>query len=173
MNWGVCAYNEWHEERLRTFNYDYSIYNADLNSLQTLKKDEFEHAMIRFVPEVTKCKGVGPYLGQTLYQLCGAIEKYLNVNKIYWKLTHQKTEEFQDLCTVLDNVMKERTAENVGTVKKQSEVIAYEYENELWSKGILGEGTSDQLCNTVLFMIGMNCVFRAGDEHYYLRHDMP
>ena len=27
--------------------------------------------------------------------------------------------------------------------------------------------------NTVLFLIGISCILRAGDEHYYLRRDMP
>ena len=121
MYWGVNAYNEWHEERLLNFNYDVGIYEANLNDLPTLTKENLEHAMLRFIPEVTKKKGSGLYPGRTLYQLCQSIQKYLNVNKLPWKLV--KGHEFQDLKVVLDNVMKERAEANIGMVKKQAQVI--------------------------------------------------
>ena len=44
---------------------------------------------------------------------------------------------------------------------------------ELWNEGILGEDTPIKLRNTVLFLLGINLALRAGDEHYYLRHDTP
>ena len=52
---------------------------------------------------------------------------------------------------------------------RQAEVISMEYENKLWERGILGEDTPDKLRSTVLFLIGINCALRAGDEHYALR----
>ena len=171
MYWGVNAYTEWREERLRSFNYDYPIYMADLNNLETLQKDNFEYAMIRFIPEVTKVNGEGLYPGKTLYQLCTSIQKYLNINKIPWKLV--KGSEFADLKIVLDNVMKERAQANIGMVKKQAQIVNYEYENELWDSGILGEHNPDILRDTVMFLIGIHCILRVGDEHYYLRRDMP
>ena len=58
-------------------------------------------------------------------------------------------------------------------VKRQAQVITLDYENELWDKGLLGEHDADTLRNTVLFLIGINCILRAGDEHYYLHRDMP
>ena len=166
MYWGVNAYNEWHDERLLNYNYDVGIYEANLNDLKSLTAENLEHAMLRFIPEVTKKKGEELYPGRTLYQLCTSIQKYLNVNKIPWKLV--KGEGFQDLKIVLDNVMKERAEANIGMVKKQVQVITLEYENELWERVILGEHDPDPLRNTVLFLIGINCILRAGDEHYYL-----
>ena len=171
MYWGVNAYVQWREERLRTFNYDYAIYMADLNKLETLEKDNFQYAMIRFIPEVTKVNGDGEYPGRTLYQLCTSIQKYLNINNIPWKIV--KDREFNELQVVLDNVVKERAEANTGTVKKQAEVLTYDYENELWDSGILGEHNPDILRNTVMFLIGIHCILRAGDEHYYLHRDMP
>ena len=170
MNWGVTAYNEWRDSRLLNYNYDFGIYYADLNNLKDLNKENFVHAMCRFVPEVTRKKGEGPYPGRTLYQLVISIQKYLHVNKIHWKILEGV--EFEDLRTVLDNVMRERTEANVGTVRRQADLITYEYENELWEKGFLGEDEPDKLRNTVLFLIGINCILRAGDEHYQLRRDM-
>ena len=138
VNWGVNAYNEWRMFRLETFNYDFAIYNADLNDLSNLRRDNFCHALCRFVPEVTKKKGGGPYPGRTLYQMLSAIQKYLNVNKINWQIPEGKDPEFEDVRIVLDNVMKERTAQNIGVTKRQANVVTSAIENEMWNKGILG-----------------------------------
>ena len=173
VNWGVNAYNEWRNYRLETYNYDFGIYNADINDLPNLKKENLNHALCRFIPEVTKKKGDGPYPGRTLYQMVGAIQKYLNVNKIPWVIAEGKGSDFEEVRTVLDNVMKERTAANIGVVKRQAGVVTKEIENELWQKGLLGEDTPDKLCNTVLFLLGLNVTLRAVDEHYHLRREMP
>ena len=81
--------------------------------------------------------------------------------------------EFEDLRIVLDNIMKERCAENIGTTRKQADLISYEYEEEMWQKNILGEDNPDKLRSTVLFLLGINLALRAVDEHYLLRRDMP
>ena len=171
MNWGVKAFNEWREDRLRNFNYNVGIYYADLNDLPNLQIDNFKHAMCYFIAEVTKSKGDGPYPGQTLYQMCTSIQKYLNHNKIPWKIIEGP--EFVDVKTVLDNVMKERTALNIGVNRKKANVITYEFEQKLWEDGVLGEDCPDRLRDTVLFLLGVNCILRASDEHYYLRRPMP
>ena len=71
----------------------------------------------------------------------------------------------------LDNVMKERALDNIGTVKKQANVIPLDYEELLWKKNILGEQNPDQLHATVVYLVGINCGLRAGDEHQNLRRD--
>ena len=58
-----------------------------------------------------------------------AIQKYLWINKLKWKLVEGA--EFDDLKTVLDNVMKERTQANIGVVSKQAELITYDMERKL------------------------------------------
>ena len=173
MNWGVKSYNAWREQRLIDFNYDPGIFFADLNDLANLNKENFEHAMCRFIPEVTKSRGEGLYPAKTLYQLVVAIQKFLNVNKIAWKLVDLKSNEFEDLRTVLDNVMKERTEQNIGTIKRQADIISYEYEELLWEKSILGEDSPSKLRDTVLFLLGINLALRGVDEHYQLRREMP
>ena len=81
-NWGVNAFNEWCEDRLYRFQYDVGIFFANLNELETLTKENLNHALCQFIPEVTKQKGHDPYQGHTLYQMIKAIQKYLNVNKL-------------------------------------------------------------------------------------------
>ena len=173
VNWGVNAYNEWRQNRLYHFNYDVGIYYADLNDLPSLTQENLNHALCRFIPEVTKQKGGGQYPGRTLYQMICAIQKHLNVNKLPWKLLEGQGTPFEDVRVVLDNVMKERTAANVGVNKKQACVITLDMENKLWLDGLLGEDSPDKLRNTVLFLIGINVTLRAVDEHYNLRRDMP
>ena len=73
--------------------------------------------------------------------------------------------------TFLDNTMKEHAKANIGMVKKQVQFISQVLENSMWQSGILGEDTPDKLRSTVLFLIGVNCGMRAGDEHYELRCD--
>ena len=173
VHWEVNAYNEWRNYRLFTFNYDVAIYYADLNDLKSLNKANLNSALCHFIPEVTKQKGNGQYPGRTLYQMICAIQKHLHVNKLPWKLLEGEGSEFEDVRIVLDNVMKERTAANVGVSKKQANVITIEMENKLWNLGVLGEDTPEKLRNTVLFLIGMNATLRAVEEHYYLRREMP
>ena len=102
-NWAVTAYNDWREERLRTFNYDYPIYEANLNDLKNLDKANLQYVLCRFVPKVTRKRGDGPFPGKTLYQMIVAIQKHLWVNKI--NLVEGR--DFLELKTVLDNVMHE------------------------------------------------------------------
>ena len=89
-----------------------------MNDLVTLTKENLSHALCHFIPEVTKQEGDGPYPGCTLYQMIKAIQKHLNVNKMHWKLVEGCDKEFEDVKIVFDNVMKERTVQNVGVVKR-------------------------------------------------------
>ena len=86
IKWAVNAYNDWRNDRLENYNYDVGIYEADLNDLSSLTKENFQHALCHFVPEVTKVKGDGLYPGKTLYQMVVALQKYLHVHKMFWKV---------------------------------------------------------------------------------------
>ena len=69
--------------------------------------------------------------------------------------------------------MLEHAKANIGTVKRQAEMINSEIEEKLKETGMLGEKNPDQLHNTLLFMIGLNIGLRAGEEHYELRRELP
>ena len=165
------AYNDSRAERLTTLNYDAPIYFADLRDLSRLTKDNLQHALCRFIPEVTKKHGEGLYPGHTLYQLIVSIQKHLFVNKLKWKLIDG--DDFEEVSNVLDNVMCECTEANVGVNPRQTEIISYEDEEKLWQNNILGEDTPNKLWDTVLFLIGLNVYLCACEEHYLLRRDMP
>ena len=170
VQWAVRAYCDWRNHRLSDpLTYDYRIFEADINQCSKLGKMQFEYSMCKFIAEVTKVKDGSDYPGKTLYQLCIAIQKHLNMNGVYWKIV--EGDEFVQLRTVLDNVMKERAEQNIGMVVHQAEYITPSLENELWEKNVLGEQTPDQLRDTVVFLLGLNLALRAGDEHYYLRRN--
>ena len=164
--WAGNTYNDWRDQRLLTFNYDYGIYNADLCDLEKLEKDNLQYLLCRFIPKVTKSRGDGPHPAKTLYQMVVAIQKYLWVNKINWQLVEGK--DFGELKVVLDNVMQERTRANVGVTTHRVQVITYEFEEKMWHDGILGEDTPDKLKHTVLFLLGINVMLRAIDEQLLL-----
>ena len=135
-----------------------------MNDVTKLEKDNLQHALIRFIPEVTKKRGEGQYPGATLYQMIVAIQKYLFINKLEWKLV--EGDDFEEMRTVLDNVMQERTTQNIGVIERQVGIISYEAEDLLWQKGILGDNTPDKLRHTVLFLLSINVYLRAIQEHY-------
>ena len=149
MNWGVVAYGRWRSARLKEF--PNSII-ADLNDLGSFTKEAFVNSMYYFVAEVTKQNGE-LYPGVSLYQMCVAIQKYLNFNKIPWKVV--EGDGFEDLKVVLDNVMKERMQMGVGTGKKIAKLITYEMESDLWEYNYLGSDTPYKLRTTVFYSNGL------------------
>ena len=170
LNWAICAYNDWRDERLSTLQYNYSIYSSDLRQLDKLTRPEFAESLCVFIPEVRKRSGEH-FPGKTLYQLIIAIQSYLNANKIPWKLIDDP--EFIEVSTVLDNIMMERTEMNLGVNSRQADLITIDMENDLWERGYLGDDTPDKLRTTVYFVLGINCYLRSIQDHYNLRRWAP
>ena len=169
MQWGVRAYKEWRDQKLTDYiGFDVKILEVDISTPTLLTKENLIHALCIFISEVTKINGED-YQGKTLYEMITSTQKYLHESHVYWKILEDP--EFLEVRNVLDNVMKERAAANLGTVVKQAQCIPLEFENQMWESGVLGEDTPDKLRNTVLFLLGMNCGLRAGDERYDLRRD--
>ena len=137
IKWAVNCYNEWRDMHLDRVDYEDEIFQSDLKFPSQLTKKALEFAMCRFICEVKKTKEEGDYPGKTLYQMVCAIQNYLRKHKIDWKLIYGS--DFSDFSRVLDNVMQERAANNIGTTVKQAQVISLNFENMLWEKNILGE----------------------------------
>ena len=137
MNWAINAYKDWQNVRL-SHSYNEAIFNVNLENLKDLDRDSFAEALCYFIPKVTKVKWEGVYPAKTLYQLVIALQKYLNVNRIPWKLIDDP--HFEDVKNVLDNVMKQCTESNVGTVKRQAELITFDQENVFVERLIFRQG---------------------------------
>ena len=167
IRWAVKLYNDWHSMRSSQIGCDLRIVEADFTDMRTMTKDNLEYSLCRFICEVKKVKDNADFPGRTLYQIMCCIQNFLRKNDVKWKILHG--DEFKILENVLDNVMKERASQNIGLVKRQAQVISMRFEQDLWDRNVLGEDTPDKLRSTVLFLIGVNCALRAGDEHYALR----
>ena len=171
VQWAVKAYRDWRSHRMSDVSlFDALIYESDIDRVELLEHDHFEFAICNFLSEVRKLDGT-EYPGKTLYHLVVSIQKHVNLRGKNWKLI--KGSQFGAVCTVLNNLMKERAHNNIGMTKRQAKMIDSEIESKLWESGVLGEDTPDQLRWTVLFLIGLNVGLRSGDEHYALRCDSP
>ena len=170
MQWSVRAYNDWRTQRLsQSDNIDVKIAQSDLSKLEDLTKSNLCYSLCRFIAEVTKVRDGKDYPGKTLYKMLTSIQKYLHQNRVMWKILDDV--EFLDLKVVLDNIMKEKAAQNIGTTVRQAGYIPFDFENQLWDCNILSEDTPGKLRDTVLFLLSINLGLRACDEHHSLRHD--
>ncbi len=93
---------------------------------------------------------------------------YLESHKIYWELLGKGGADLNDLYYTLDNLMKQRTAQGLGK-EVSAKVVSKTDEDKMWEAGVLGEEQPRQLCDTVLFLLGMNLALRGGEEHKKLR----
>ena len=85
MMLGVKTYQEWHDNKLSDIsNYDELVLNANLDQLDSLMNENFEHSLCMFITEVRKLNG-DDYLGKTLYQLTVSIQRFLNEKGLNWK----------------------------------------------------------------------------------------
>ena len=167
IRWAVKAFKDWRLVKLEKEDYEHQIVFTDLDDLSSLMKENLEYCLCRFIVEVRKVKEDEDYPGRTLYQMACALQNHLKKNKINWKLVHGS--EFCNFNRVLDKVMQEHAALSIGTVRRQAQVISIEFEEKLWNQNVLGEDTPDKLRSTVLYLLGVNCALRVGDEHYALR----
>ena len=78
------------------------------------------------------------------------------------------TQNFVSLRNVVDNTMKIRHSAGLG-VRHSAEIISESNEDLLYSRGILGWDTPQQLINNVIYVTGMRFALRGGVEHNNLK----
>ena len=165
--WAKQMYGDWRlfrgsQENLKT-------YYCDLDDLSTFNKFELSEALCRFITEVKKFD-CSDYPAKTLYDIIICLQFWLETQGLMWKLLNE--DEFKDLRFTLDNLMKDCTAAGVGRCVRKAEVLSFDDEQVLWSRGILGDHSPEVLLHTVFFMLGLHCALRAGKEHRIL-HRIP
>ena len=67
--------------------------------------------------------------------------------------------------------MKESASSGLGFTKKQGDVITLDEKEELWSKGVLGDSSPQQLLDTIVYLFGIHFALRRGSEHRRLRSE--
>ena len=68
-------------------------------------------------------------------------------------------------------MMKESASDGLGLTKKQGEVIMLDEEEQLWSKGVLGDSNPQQLLDTIVYLFGFHFALRGGCGHRRLRSE--
>ena len=82
MLWGFKAYQDWRQSRINGCEQlDIKIFDANLENLSTVTKENLKHSLSVFIAEVKKVNG-DDFPGQTLYQLVVSIQHYLNEHNI-------------------------------------------------------------------------------------------
>ena len=65
--------------------------------------------------------------------------------------------------------MNEKPAQGIGIVVNKANYISEEQKNYLWGKWFLGSENKELLCQTFVWIFGIQFALRAGQEHRKLR----
>ena len=126
---------------------------------------DLEFCLCRFALEIKKVDG-SEYPLNTIREIIIMIQMHLHENNVNWKLLDGEC--FGCLRNVIDNIMKERTANGLG-VRQSSSIISLAQEDVMFQKGILGDDKPLVLLKTVIYMLGLHLALRGGVEHSRLR----
>ena len=121
IRWAVGAYNRWRSFRSEIFHQRYTTnvthYNREIRPIDQSAKDvdELQSDLRDFIVEIRKENGE-QYPSSSMYDLISGLSLYL-------EREHGFTDKlvsgaFRAVRNILDNVMKERTAEGVGEAWK-------------------------------------------------------
>ncbi len=131
----------------------------------TLHADNFCYSLSAFLNEVKRSDGF-EFGSKGLYSLVVMLQFHLEKQGLPWKLIDDP--EFVRVQYTLDNLMKKRAADRVSVTKSASP-ISFADEEKMWLNGTLGEDTPEKLQNTVMYLLGLSCALRGGQEHRNLR----
>ncbi|XP_067653181.1 uncharacterized protein KIAA1958-like [Haliotis asinina] len=120
-----------------------------------------------FLFEARKQDG-GLYPSHILYGIYTSLQSAIRAKGCTVNMFEDK--EFEDSRRCLDAVMRNRSAEGLGTgSRKLTETISLTEEEQLWQCGALGDDTPRKLLDTVLYLTGLHFALRGGKEHRTLR----
>ena len=157
-------YDSWRANRLLDPFVASQIRCANLSSLSDFTQGDLAFSLCRFITEVKRLDG-NEYLPNTLCEIIVMIQMYLHENNVNWNLLDG--EKFLVLRNVLDNTMKQRTADGLG-VRRSSSVISLAQEQVMFDKGVLGKDCPLQILQTIIYMVGLHCALHGSIEHLKL-----
>ena len=156
----------YHEWRIAHNATGIDLIECDLEEVSTFSVESFIFGVKRFVTEIHKLDG-SDFPAKTLYQIVVCLQFHLENIRLMWRLLDDK--DFTEVQFTLDNVMKQCVSSGIGIRVKKADIISVVDEDFLWQNCILGSENPQQLLDTVVYLVGLNCVLRAGKEHRVLR----
>ncbi len=167
--WSVNMFKEWCMNRLRVGPYDNThgtLQWVNLDDTGNLLKPHLSLSLCCFLNEIKRKDGKD-FPGKSLYEILMCLQFHLEKRGLFWKLLDDS--DFVKVKFTLDNIMKKRAQTQCAPDVRCSTPISYSDEEKMWSSGVLGEQSPDQLRNTVMFLLGMHLALRGGEEHHRLR----
>ncbi len=164
IEWAVELFRQWRYTRMLRNAVKHEVQACDVDAIGVSKKD-LSYCLCAFLNEIKRVDGQ-EYSAKSLYGIVIMMQFFFEKKGCMYKLIDG--EEFQNVKFMLDNLMKLRTLDYVGVVQKAS-VISETDEEKMWKDGVLGEDEPDKLRDTVLYLLGISCALRGGQEHRNLR----
>ena len=166
--WAANLFENWRQQRNERVGNTGGIIAVNIlhNSLEVMSDEELNCWLALFVCEVRKANG-SKYLPNTLHGMVALIQHYLKGKKRIVRLFND--DKFSFLRDALDAMMKESGSDGLELTKKQGEIITLDEEEQLWSKGVLGDSSPQQLLDTLIYLFGIHFALRDGSEHRRLR----
>jgi hypothetical protein len=134
-----------------------------LKDLEDFDKSDLNYCLKYFVVEIRNQKG-DFYPPRTLKEIIAMIQHYFQNSLMRdWSIFNDK--EFQETRNILDAQMKRLASKGIVKGKKRAAPISFDEEEELWSKGILGDDSPRKLIETLIYLLGLHLSLRAAKEH--------
>ena len=146
---------------------DDDILSSDIDKPQDLDGGKFCRALCKFVTEIKK-HNLDNYPPNSLHEMKCCIQMFLRTKRVMFNLLSEHDPIFGEPYNVVDTVMKQRVADGLGVVKSAM-TVSLTMEEEIWPTGVLGEHQPKQLSDTIILLLGLNCVLRGGVEQKRLR----
>ncbi len=163
--WAVDLYKHWRWSRMSVAPApDVNLMQGDIDGLN-LNKACLAHSLCAFLSEIRRKDGQ-EFGGKGLYNLVILLQFHLEKRGFMWRLVEDP--EFKKVRFTVDNLMKECCADRCS-VSSSSSAISLSDEDKMWRLGVLGDDTPEKLRNTVMFLLGVCCALRRGQEHRDLR----
>ena len=156
----------YHEWRITCNVTGIDLIECDLEDVSTISVKSFIFGVKRFITEICKLDG-SDFPAKTLYQIVVCLQFHLESMGFTWRLLDDK--DFTEVRFTLDNVMKQCVSSGIGIRVKKADIISVVDEDYLWQNCILGSENPQQLLDTIVYLVGLNCALQAGKEHRVLR----
>ena len=127
-----------------------------------MSDEELNRSIALFVCEVRKANG-SKYPPNTLHGMVASIQHYLKGKKRIVRLFNDG--KFSFVRDALNAMMKESASDGLELTKKQGEIITLDEEEQLWSKGVLGDSNPQQLLDAIVYLFEIHFALRGVSEH--------